>query len=101
MREVSPTSVDLPSKEQEPEGIPHASKERQGEKVPVEPTSSLSTQNSQQLLVNSERIRENKPVGLLECPLCRSVGKPMFFATQQDLQGHIKAVHTGYPDYVR
>jgi hypothetical protein len=32
------------------------------------------------------------------CQFCKGVGKPIYFATEADLQGHIKALHTGYPD---
>jgi len=30
------------------------------------------------------------------CQFCKGVGKPIYFATEADLQGHIKALHTGY-----
>ncbi|MGF3573637.1 MAG: hypothetical protein ACQXXG_09505 [Candidatus Bathyarchaeia archaeon] len=30
-----------------------------------------------------------------QCQFCRSVGKPMYFATEVDLKGHILALHTG------
>jgi len=38
---------------------------------------------------------------MFQCPICRQQGKPMFFATQHDLNVHITRVHGGYPDYVR
>lgn len=41
------------------------------------------------------------PKGLIPCELCKAQGKPMFFATQTDLETHVKAFHGGYPDYVR
>jgi DNA-binding MarR family transcriptional regulator len=44
------------------------------------------------------------PKGLYECEYCKAQGKPMFFATVEDLKGHIRAFHGGYPDkpdYVR
>jgi DNA-binding MarR family transcriptional regulator len=42
--------------------------------------------------------------GLIPCEFCAKQGKPMFFATVEDLKGHIRAFHGGYPDkpdYVR
>jgi len=41
------------------------------------------------------------PKGLIQCEFCAKQGKPMFFATLEDLKGHIWAFHSGYPDYVR
>jgi DNA-binding MarR family transcriptional regulator len=44
------------------------------------------------------------PKGLIPCEFCAKQGKPMFFATVEDLKGHIRAFHGGYPDkpdYVR
>jgi len=75
--------------------------ERQGEKVPTEPVPSLSEQNNPELLFNSERISKNKseefkPLnGLLVCELCAKQGEAMFFASQHDLNVHIKSWHCG------
>jgi len=33
------------------------------------------------------------PRGLLQCEYCAQQGKPMFFATQHDLESHVKAKH--------
>lgn len=44
------------------------------------------------------------PKGLMQCEFCAKQGKPMFFATQEDLRQHVKAFHDGFPDkpdYVR
>ena len=38
---------------------------------------------------------------MFQCELCARQGKPMFFATKHDLDLHIRAIHGGYPDYVR
>jgi transcriptional regulator with XRE-family HTH domain len=35
---------------------------------------------------------------LIPCEFCAKQGKPMFFATVEDLKGHIRAFHGGYPD---
>jgi len=51
-----------------------------------------------QFSANSEA---ETPKGLIPCEFCAKQGKPMFFATLEDLQRHVKAFHTGYPDYVR
>lgn|GEM_PF-3703327 len=81
----------------------------------VEPVLSLFEQNKPELLVNFERTSENEliaeqqeqPVelqpsnGLIKCEFCGKQGIVMFFATKHDLGLHIKAFHTGYPDYVR
>ncbi|MEM2514559.1 MAG: hypothetical protein QXU81_09660 [Candidatus Bathyarchaeia archaeon] len=39
--------------------------------------------------------------GLIPCELCRAQGRPIFFATLEDLKIHVKAFHGGFPDYVR
>jgi DNA-binding PadR family transcriptional regulator len=59
----------------------------------------------------TESFRDNSktevPKGLIQCEFCAKQGKPMFFATIEDLKGHIRAFHSGYPnsrpnpDYVR
>ena len=38
---------------------------------------------------------EKSPIrrGLLQCEYCAQQGKPMFFATQHDLESHVKATH--------
>lgn len=41
------------------------------------------------------------PKGLIQCEFCAKQGKPMFFATVEDLKSHIRAFHGGFPDYVR
>jgi hypothetical protein len=98
---VSPVNVDKPAKRLEPENTPLSSKERQGDKVPTEPVSSLSEQNSLELLFNSERISKKEPEefkllnGLLVCELCAKQGKPLFFASQHDLNVHVKSWHCG------
>jgi hypothetical protein len=38
------------------------------------------------------------PKGLFQCEFCKAQGRPMFFATLEDLKGHVKAFHGGYPD---
>jgi len=101
VRGVSPVNVDKPAKRLEPENTPLSSKERQGDKVPTEPVSSLSEQNSLELLFNSERISKKEPEefkllnGLLVCELCAKQGKPLFFASQHDLNVHIESWHCG------
>lgn len=40
------------------------------------------------------------PKGLIPCEFCAKQGKPMFFATEQDLKSHVKAFH-GHLNYVR
>jgi len=39
------------------------------------------------------RLPETGIKGLLECPQCREEGKPIFFATEHDLDLHVKAKH--------
>ncbi|MEM3551598.1 MAG: hypothetical protein QW589_07915 [Candidatus Bathyarchaeia archaeon] len=34
---------------------------------------------------------------LYQCDICKAQGKPMYFATFQDLEGHIKTIHTHQP----
>jgi len=41
------------------------------------------------------------PKGLIPCEFCAKQGRPMFFASQTDLEKHVKAFHGGFPDYVR
>lgn len=74
--------------------------------VPTEPIPSFPMHNSRELFANSERAIENKlsdhrPERLLECQICKDVGKPMFFFTLEDLKSHVKAFHGGYPDHMR
>jgi hypothetical protein len=38
---------------------------------------------------------------MFQCEFCAKQGKPMFFSSKADLEGHVKAFHGGYPDYVR
>ncbi len=68
---------------------------------------SLSMQNAQELLADSERTigdgriskRENTispfktDKTLLECPHCKNIGKSLFFATEHDLKMHIEKLH--------
>ena len=85
-----------------------SSQERQSDKMPVEPVSSLFEQNKQELLVNFERTSENKSIaeqqeqpvelqpskGLIKCEFCGKEGKVVFFATKHDLDLHVKAKHS-------
>jgi len=50
---------------------------------------------------SSANLEAETPKGLIPCEFCARQGKPMFFATLEDLQKHVKSFHTGYPDYVR
>jgi predicted transcriptional regulator len=122
VRGVSPVNIDKPTKRLEPEDIPLSGRERQGDKVPTETIKGLSEQNKLELLFNSERTSENEIskqtaknedswISKVEgnsvhlktgevwftCHFCRDVGKPIYFATQADLQRHVLALHTGYP----
>jgi hypothetical protein len=122
VRGVSPVNIDKPTKRLEPEDIPLSGRERQGDKVPTETIKGLSEQNKLELLFNSERTSENEIskqtaknedswISKVEgnrvhlktgevwftCQFCRGVGKPIYFATQADLQRHVLALHTGYP----
>jgi len=36
-----------------------------------------------------------------QCSICKRVGKPMFFANEDDLNLHIQRLHIGYPSYAR
>jgi len=103
--------------------FPLSSKERQGDKVSVEPASGLSKQYSQELLVNSERtsvlgfsganregwivkregckVYANDGNVLFECQFCKGFGKPMFFATEADLQSHVSAFHNEKPNCMK
>jgi hypothetical protein len=90
--------------------------------VPTETIKGLSEQNKLELLFNSERTSENKIseqtaknedswISRVEgnrvylktgevwftCQFCRDVGKPIYFATEADLQRHVLALHTGFP----
>jgi predicted transcriptional regulator len=38
------------------------------------------------------------PGGLLQCEFCAMQGEPIYFATKADLESHIKALHSGYPN---
>jgi len=97
VRGVAQKCTDMHKNEQ----TPLSSEERQGEKVPTEPVPSLSEQNNAELLFNSERISKSKPEefkplnGLLVCELCAKQGEAMFFASQHDLNVHIKGWHCG------
>jgi predicted transcriptional regulator len=122
VRGVSPVNIDKPTKRLEPEDIPLSGRERQGDKVPTETIKGLSEQNKLELLFNSERTSENEIskqtaknedswISRVEgnrvylktgevwftCQFCRDAGKPIYFATQADLQRHVLALHTGYP----
>jgi predicted transcriptional regulator len=60
VRGISLATVDSPIKEPEPENAPLSSKERQCDKVPVEPTPNLFAQKKPELLFNSEMTSENE-----------------------------------------
>jgi predicted transcriptional regulator len=65
------------------------------------PLNLISQLMRKDLLFNSERISKNKPEefkplnGLLVCELCAKQGEAMFFASQHDLNVHIKSWHCG------
>ncbi|MEM3704372.1 MAG: hypothetical protein QXZ02_04400 [Candidatus Bathyarchaeia archaeon] len=78
----------------------------QSVQAPTKPITSSPMHNSRELFAYSERAIENKlsdpkPERLLECQICKEVGKPMFFCTLEDLKSHVKAFHGGYPDHMR
>ncbi len=37
---------------------------------------------------------------MFQCQFCKTQDKPMFFSTEHDLKLHVKAFHSGFPDYV-
>jgi len=45
------------------------------------------------------RLPETDIKGLLECPHCKEEGKNMFFATEHDLELHVKAKHHVKPTF--
>ena len=50
-----------------------------------------------------DRAKQKRPIiqlpkGMVACPICASFNKQMLFASQHDLDLHIRGLHTGYPN---
>lgn len=105
--EITAKNKQNPAKTDSTETIhPSSHPKWQSVQVPTEPIPSFPMHNSRELFADSERAIENKlsdpkPERLLECQICKDVGKPMFFLTLEDLKSHVKAFHGGYPDHMR
>jgi hypothetical protein len=77
-------------------------KEKKIESVSIQKTETIRD-NSEEWILKREGDKVTAKSGevMFQCPLCKQQDKSMVFSTKGDLDSHIRALHGGYPDYVR
>jgi hypothetical protein len=80
-------------------GVLWISPEQKSEPILEKKPEIIHISENRGIVDNSETLK-----GVFQCEYCKAQGKTMFFATVEDLKGHIRAFHGGFPDkpdYVR